>query len=78
MDATERQMDVTEFRTHLLRCADQIIRTGETIVVTRRGQPIFRVEPAAPAPRSLAGSVRVLVSREDFMAPFNDEWNADT
>jgi antitoxin (DNA-binding transcriptional repressor) of toxin-antitoxin stability system len=72
MDATELQMDATEFRTHLLRCADQIVRTGETIVVTRHGQPIFRVEPVAPAPRPLAGSVRVLVSREEFMAPFDD------
>jgi antitoxin (DNA-binding transcriptional repressor) of toxin-antitoxin stability system len=75
MDTTDRQMDVTEFRTHLLRSADQIARTGETIIVTRHGQPIFRVEPVAAPTRSLAGSARVLVSREEFMAPF-DDWEA--
>jgi antitoxin (DNA-binding transcriptional repressor) of toxin-antitoxin stability system len=72
MDTTDRQMDVSDFRTHLLRCADQIIRTAETIVVTRHGQPIFRVEPVAEPPRSLAGSAKVLVSREEFMAPFDE------
>jgi antitoxin (DNA-binding transcriptional repressor) of toxin-antitoxin stability system len=77
MNSSERQMDVTEFRTHLLRCADEIIRTGATITVTRHGQPIFRVEPVVAPPRSLAGSVSVLVSREEFMAPFDDKWNAD-
>jgi antitoxin (DNA-binding transcriptional repressor) of toxin-antitoxin stability system len=72
-----REMGITEFKTHLLRLTDEVVASGETIVVTRRGQPVLKVESAAPPPRSLAGSVKILVSREEFMAPFDDEWNAD-
>lgn len=70
-----REMGITEFKTHLLRLADEVAASGETILVTRHGRPLLRVESAVP-PRSLAGSVRILVSREEFMAPFDDEWNA--
>lgn len=72
-----REMGITEFKTHLLRLADEVARSGEAIVVTRRGRPLLRVESAV-ARRSLAGTARILVSREEFMAPFDDEWNALT
>ncbi len=70
-----RHMGITEFKTHLLRLADEVAANGETIVVTRHGRPLLRVESAAP-PRSMAGTGRMLVSREEFMAPFDDEWDA--
>lgn len=47
------------------------------IVVTRHGRPLLKVESAVP-PRSLAGSGRMLVTRGEFMAPFDDEGNALT
>jgi antitoxin (DNA-binding transcriptional repressor) of toxin-antitoxin stability system len=72
MDPGDCQMDVTEFRTHLLRCADRITRTGETIVVTRHDRPIFRVEPVAEPARSLAGSTRTIVPRHEFLTPFHE------
>lgn len=70
-----REMGITEFKTHLLRLADEVVASGEAIVVTRRGRPLLRVE-SAMAPRSLAGTGRILVSDEEFMAPFDDEWDA--
>lgn len=70
-----REMGITEFKTHLLRLADEVAASGEAIVVTRRGRPLLRVESAV-TPRSLRGTVHMLVSEEEFLAPFDDEWNA--
>ncbi len=38
---------VSKFKTHCVALLDEVWRTGEPLVVARRGQPIARVEPLA-------------------------------
>lgn len=67
----------TDFKEHCLKILDQVARTGKAIVVTRRGQPLVRIEPVVPvAPRSLLGTVHY-ASREDLIAPVNPDWESD-
>lgn len=40
-----RIMTATEFRAKCLGLLDWVARTGETIVITKRGQPIARLVP---------------------------------
>jgi len=71
-----RRVQISEFKTHLIRLADEVSETGEEIVVTRRGRPLVRVLPAStPAP--LAGSIEVLVPREELLAPLGEPWRAE-
>lgn len=55
---------------------DEVARTGEEIVVTKRGRPVARVTPAVE-PESLLGSVRFLVDDEELMKPLDATWDAE-
>ena len=69
---------ISECKAHFLRLADQVARTGQPLVVTRRGKPLIELHPAEPPQRrSLRGSARQLVSDEEFIAPIPVAWNAD-
>ncbi|MGO8756626.1 MAG: type II toxin-antitoxin system Phd/YefM family antitoxin [Terracidiphilus sp.] len=60
-------MTATEFRARCLGLFDWVAKTGETIVITKRGKPVARVVPipsnSEPDKSSEAG-VKVLKSRE--------------
>lgn len=70
-----RTIPAGEFKTHCLSILDDVAETGETVVVTKRGKPVARVEPLAP-PASLEGSVTFLVDDDELIAPLKVEWNA--
>jgi prevent-host-death family protein len=62
---------ITEFKAQCLALLDDVARTGQPIVVTRRGKPLARVVPhgagAAAHPQdSLVGTVTIL---GDVMSP---------
>ncbi|MCU0307027.1 MAG: type II toxin-antitoxin system Phd/YefM family antitoxin [Thermoleophilia bacterium] len=69
-----REVAISEAKAHLLRLADEVARTGEELVITRRGRPLVRVVPVEPAPRTMAGSAWMTVDAEEFMKPFTGEW----
>lgn len=74
--AMERTISATQFKARCLALLDEVAESGETLVVTKRGKPVARVEPARP-PRSLAGSVTFLVSDEEFIAPLFPDWEPE-
>ena len=77
----QRTVNVTDFKAHCLAMLDDVARTGESLVLLRRGKPIARVIPSAtralplPPDQRLAGTVRI---RGDLIAPVldADEWDA--
>jgi prevent-host-death family protein len=71
-----RTIPAGRFKAHCLRLLDEVAETGETIVVTKRGKPVARVE-AVEEPPSLEGSVVYLVSDEELIAPIDEVWNAE-
>jgi prevent-host-death family protein len=42
---------ISEFKATCLKVLDQVKRTGKSVVVTRRGEPIALVSPPPPARR---------------------------
>jgi prevent-host-death family protein len=71
---------VSAFKTHLLALLAEVQRTGDPLLVTKRGRPLARVEPVRESPiRSFKGRwkgrVRIL---GDVVAPASDpsEWEA--
>ena len=71
-----RTIPAGRFKAQCLRLLDDVAETGETIIVTKRGRPVARIEPVAEPP-SLKGSVVYLVSDEELIAPIDEVWNAE-
>jgi prevent-host-death family protein len=71
-----RSIAAARFKAQCLKLLDEVAETGETIVVTKRGKPVAKVEPIEEPP-SLKGSVTFLVSDEELIAPIDEVWNAE-
>ena len=46
---------VTEFKANCLKLLEQMNKTGNRLVVTKRGKPLARVEPLQMTPKSPRG-----------------------
>jgi len=73
---------ISEFKAKCLQILDRVARTGETLVITRRGRPLARVLPISSGSEgewlgSLKGSARAV---GDLIEPVVDseEWEALT
>lgn len=71
-----RTIAAGQFKAQCLRLLDEVAETGETIVVTKRGKAVARIEPVDEPP-SLKGSVTYLVSDEELIAPIDEVWSAE-
>jgi prevent-host-death family protein len=71
-----KEITATQFKARCLRLLDEVAESGEPLVVTKRGRPVVRVEPTERLQRDLRGSVKLLVSPEEFVKPLEVEWNA--
>ncbi len=54
---------------------DEVAATGESIVITKRGRPVARLEPISELP-SLVGSVSFVVDEDALIAPLDVDWDA--
>ncbi len=70
-------MTATDFKEHCLAVLDRVAKTGQGVIVTRRGVPLARIEPVStPIPRSLLGTVHY-AEQADLVGPLDEPWNAD-
>lgn len=64
-----------EFKAHCLALLDRVARTGEAVLVTKRGRPVAEVVPVGPeAARNLRGSVTF---HGDVVGPILDRWEIE-
>lgn len=68
-----REISAAKFKAQCLALLDDVAEGGGEIVVTKRGKPVARVVPLEP-PADLRGSVTVLVSDEELIAPFYPDY----
>ena len=74
-----KAMGISEFKTHALKILDQIAKTQERVVITKRGKPLVQITPyhkadADPKPGKLADA---LVFEKDIVSPLGEEmWEA--
>lgn len=70
---------VSEFKSKSLGLLERVSRTGETIIVTKRGRPIAKVIPMGNADeKPVAGKLRnTLIEEIDIVTPFGANlWKA--
>jgi prevent-host-death family protein len=63
------------FKAHCLSLLDRVAKEGESLIVTKHGSPVARIEPVQ-APATLRGSVTFAVSDEELIAPLPETWDA--
>jgi len=74
-----KTMTITNFKTYALKVIDQVSKSQESIVITRRGTPLaelipFRTTKKKPVLGKLAGTV---VFEGDIVSPLGEEdWGA--
>lgn len=71
-----RTIAAGQFKAQCLRLLDEVAETGETIVVTKRGKAVARIEPMVEPP-SLKGSVIYLVDDDELLFSTGESWDAE-
>ena len=75
-----KTLGISEFKTHCIRLLRDAKRSREPFIVTRRGEPLVRIEPL-PGPsdsRRLGGLRGVTVIHGDLVqTDFAEEWELE-
>jgi len=71
-----RTIPAGRFKAQCLKLLDEVAESGETIVVTKRGKPVAKLEPVEEPP-SLKGSVVYLVDDEELFFSTGEVWDAE-
>lgn len=68
----------SEFKAKCLGLMDEVARTGESLVITKNGEPVAVLGPLTRKRTTLAGlhagAVRIL---GDIVSPVDERWEAD-
>jgi prevent-host-death family protein len=73
----ERTVAAGEFKARCLALLDEVADRRTEIIVTKRGVPVARVVPLAPAP-STEDSVTLLAADDEAYFSTGEAWDADS
>lgn len=66
-----------EFKARCLQLIDLVAASGESLTITKRGQPVARLMPL-PAGKPLFGAMAgSVIGQQDIVAPIAQAWDAD-
>ena len=74
-----KTMGISQFKAHALKILDQVAKTQEIIIITKRGKPLAQITPyrtsgITPKPGRLSDA---LVFEKDVISPLGEEmWDA--
>ena len=73
------EISAAEFKAKCLKLMDEVAKTRQSIVITKRGKPVAKLVPAEPEPRRplfgcMAGTVKF---EGDILTPLDVEWEAE-
>jgi prevent-host-death family protein len=75
MNRATKSVAAGVFKARCLALLDEVARTGETLVVTKRNKPVARIVPVEKGTRSsLRGSVTF---HGDVVGPILDKWEIE-
>jgi prevent-host-death family protein len=77
MPQSLREITATQFKARCLRLLDEVAQTGETLVITKHGRPVARVEPPLRAD-DLRGSVKINMTDEELIYFSMGPWDMES
>lgn len=75
----DKMIGAAEFKAHCLRIMKEAKRSGETVVITKRGKPFMELRPIASEPSSIFGFLKGSVTwlTDDHTAsPLDPDWES--
>ncbi len=73
-----KSIKASEFKAKCLKLMDQVAETGETLVITKNGNPVAELRPAKRRLESLFGAHKGLIEiTGDIIAPLDEDWEAE-
>jgi len=72
-----RMIKASEFKAKCLAVLDEVERTRQSVVITKRGKPVAKLVPHAAKKRELWGLLKdELFIEGDIISPIDVEWEA--
>ena len=72
-----RMIKASEFKAKCLALMDEVERTGQPVVITKKGKPVAELVPHRPRTKNARGILKdELFITGDIMSPIDVEWNA--
>ena len=69
----------SEFKAKCLKLMDEVVASGEEIVITKNGRPVSRLVPYREKQKSLFGIDRERIELlGDIIEPLDVEWESET
>ena len=73
-----RTIEASEFKAKCLKIIDEVAASGETVVITKNGNPITELVPAKRRPNTLFGAMKgSVIYMGDVVSPVGEEWEAE-
>jgi len=72
----QKEITATQFKARCLRLLDEVAESGETLVVTKHGRPVARVEPPL-RPDDLRGSVTFNIDDDELIHFSMGPWDME-
>jgi prevent-host-death family protein len=76
MSQARKEITATQFKARCLRLLDEVAETGETLVITKHGRPVARLEPPM-RPDDLRDSVKINMSDEELIYFSMGPWDME-
>jgi prevent-host-death family protein len=71
-----KEITATQFKARCLRVLDEVAETGESVVITKRGRPVARLEPPV-SPADLRGSAKLHLSDAELVNASMGAWDVE-
>ena len=69
-----KSMAISAFKAHALRILDQVSRSKESVVITKRGKPLARVVPFDEKEKNAPGKLAdALIFEDDIVSPLSED-----
>ena len=76
MSQVLREITATQFKARCLRLLDEVAESGETLVITKHGRPVARVEPPLRAD-DLRGSAKINMTDDELIYFSMGPWDME-
>lgn len=76
---SERSVGAAEFKAKCLQLMDDVERTRQPVIVTKRGRAVVRIVPATEEQPRIFGALKGMMTiHGDIVEPIGDPWEADS
>jgi len=67
-----------EFKAKCLKLMDQVAKTGEPLIITKRGKAVAEIIPIRATPEPFVGRMKGSITYEgDILSPIDVDWYAE-